>query len=621
MGGAGMPQISLAEPQPAAELVRVESPSETRRLWVRHDGGVNIRRSLALSALVPLLVVSAVLGLAGTAAAADGPCTLLSDVEAASLISTRNVAVHARVVRKDAEETDCVWTAKQVGYTEEAPAEGMLTLRVVHKASPAAAEKDMAEGRRKGTVLALARTVDATDEQLDWTGDRFAARRGGVIAVADGSAAVSLASDKPDWRYRLQALALRAVGASVLGPTAEAADACGRVRKPQMLALLTLQPSRLELTPDGWNRCMMSVKDRSGTIDGWTTNDSHGDLRISDLGSNAAALKFLKQQLPFLKPSDLVRTQDAGDRVVAQPDHPGEVWAVHGPYYVELNLPDATAQARAHPTWRYRVQRAALQAAGATIVASPGMPPDPAVSDGVDGDRPHDAPRSRWTPPAHDPPTWSVILEPLAMVAAFLSHYRFFVLPVALFGGIAFSVWRGARAKAQGRTSAAWMLTVSGVALGLVSIMFGPWISSDLVYMAGRSASAVITGTYGTGSQYNSHDVLGHNVLIRTTPGHVTQTRFSSDQFNVYPSHNATTYPGQGAVFTVRYLPHFPKVFVIVANDDSPFARSLRCGALLDKLQEAQKRSDFAGGAEPYASALRRVRGESVSAGCGAATE
>jgi hypothetical protein len=41
--------------------------------------------------------------------------------------------------------------------------------------------------------------------------------------------------------------------------------------------------------------------------------------------------------------------------------------------------------------------------------------------------------------------------------------------------------------------------------------------------------------------------------LEHTADGKIIETNFEQDDFNVYPPHNATTYPGQGAEFTVRY--------------------------------------------------------------------
>jgi hypothetical protein len=52
-------------------------------------------------------------------------------------------------------------------------------------------------------------------------------------------------------------------------------------------------------------------------------------------------------------------------------------------------------------------------------------------------------------------------------------------------------------------------------------------------------------------------------------------------------------YPGIGDHFTVYYLRWFPKDFVIVDNDDSPWATALRCQRLNTDMQEANAKYEF----------------------------
>ena len=87
--------------------------------------------------------------------------------------------------------------------------------------------------------------------------------------------------------------------------------------------------------------------------------------------------------------------------------------------------------------------------------------------------------------------------------------------------------------------------------------------------------------------------MVGYHVLIRTTTGQTIETSFEDDDFNVYPSHNRTDYPQQGDRFNVRYLKHFPGSFIIIANDDSPWAQGMQCGAWKTKLDEARSKFEF----------------------------
>lgn len=70
----------------------------------------------------------------------------------------------------------------------------------------------------------------------------------------------------------------------------------------------------------------------------------------------------------------------------------------------------------------------------------------------------------------------------------------------------------------------------------------------------------------------NDHNVRGYDGLIKKLDGTVVQAGFEDDDFNVYPSHNETIYPGGGDQFNVRYLEHFPQDFVILSEHGSPWA-------------------------------------------------
>jgi hypothetical protein len=137
-----------------------------------------------------------------------------------------------------------------------------------------------------------------------------------------------------------------------------------------------------------------------------------------------------------------------------------------------------------------------------------------------------------------------------------------------------------------------------------------------LIYHAGVAGSAIVTASYETDVQYNRHDVRGYTVLIRTAEGRVVETGFEDDDFNGYPPHNATTYPARGDVFTVRYLKHAPRTFVIVADDDSPWAHGLRCYVLGRTVSDATAKAHFAPEDASYKEAYARAISAAKQAGC-----
>lgn len=133
----------------------------------------------------------------------------------------------------------------------------------------------------------------------------------------------------------------------------------------------------------------------------------------------------------------------------------------------------------------------------------------------------------------------------------------------------------------------------------------GPAISASLLYKVGVKGTAQIIGNYDTDIQYNNRNVQGHRVLIRTAENRTIETGFEDDDFNVYPSSNGVYYPEVGDVFTVHYIKTYPKDFVIVSNDDSPWAAAQRCIGLQKKLREAKNKYDFDTSNPSYRSAYK----------------
>jgi hypothetical protein len=129
--------------------------------------------------------------------------------------------------------------------------------------------------------------------------------------------------------------------------------------------------------------------------------------------------------------------------------------------------------------------------------------------------------------------------------------------------------------------------------LAFLNIFFGTDIAVNTVHAFGEKGSATITGNYGTSTIYNNHDVVGHHVLLKTADGKVIETSFEDDDFNIYPPKNGVVYPDVGDHFTVYYLRRFPQDFIIVDNDDSPWATALRCGRLQKEVQEANAKYEF----------------------------
>jgi hypothetical protein len=538
-------------------------------------------------------------------------CAIVAPADVQRLITSQDVEIRGVPGDPAPGEITCNWGAYQKGLTADAPPDGRLSLARYTFANTDKAKVQMRRLAETAQPPSLVRTADADDQIVRQDGDSAIARHGVVITVIDGREVRDSARQRADWTYRLEALALQAAGAQVLGPANDraTADVCHLIAPDHVLPLLTLTRSSLTSRSnedDNGKRCSFSVKDASGKVAGWVNNNGDAQFTREDLGTNAAALARQHQDKPFYPPSKLVSTADAGDRVVPTPDHPEEVEAVHGSYLITLNLTGVTPAARAHPTWAWRVQRAALEAAGATIVAPADMAADPVVAS------PQPPPQSAAWQPANQPaPASNGLIDWLLHVGTVLARWRFLVLPASILGPILFGVLVRRHV---------WLVPLFIIA-GVVNMTFGTEIMTILIYRYGAAGAATVTSSFATGTVYNNHNVRGHDVLIRTASGSVIETSFRDDDFNVYPPHNSVTYPGQGDEFSVRYLQNYPTDFIIVAGDDSPWARGLSCASLRRDVVQADNKRQFAPDSADYRKAYAAAIAAARAQGCSVADD
>lgn len=162
----------------------------------------------------------------------------------------------------------------------------------------------------------------------------------------------------------------------------------------------------------------------------------------------------------------------------------------------------------------------------------------------------------------------------------------------------------------------AFLPILIGVLLGVGNLIWGPDLSAVLVHRFGTQGQATVTGTFDTGNSYNNRRVMGYNVLINTRDRRTIETSFEDDDFNVYPPANGVYYPQQGDRFNVSYIGSFPKDFIIISNDDSPWARALRCFELTSALREADSKQRFAPDSLAFRKSYEDAAQAARAAGC-----
>jgi hypothetical protein len=177
-----------------------------------------------------------------------------------------------------------------------------------------------------------------------------------------------------------------------------------------------------------------------------------------------------------------------------------------------------------------------------------------------------------------------------------LGRHRFLVMPVGIMVPILLLVVANKWISSAGWLSCAFMRTILVLIpiYSILNIIFGMMVATNAVHAHGVTGHATVTGSYDTGNLYNEQKVMGYHMLVNTADNRVMETSFEEDDFNVYPPHNSVRYPGVGDHFNVQYLKAFPQDFIIVSDDDSPWAVHLRCSDLGDRMAQAAAKYDFA---------------------------
>lgn len=178
----------------------------------------------------------------------------------------------------------------------------------------------------------------------------------------------SFMQDRPaGWAYAMQSFGLRLAGAQVLGPLYP--DSCDIIPRAQLQTLVTLQPATLVPDATGsMSSCLLRTQNPDGTRGEGNltiTIRRHQDPQQIQMAEGAGSRGLL------------AHGTNADDRTVIPGRSTGKVTAIHADTVATLEVSDPDVHAIVSPSYAYRLQRAALQAAGATVVATTQYGPDP----------------------------------------------------------------------------------------------------------------------------------------------------------------------------------------------------------------------------------------------------
>ncbi len=338
-------------------------------------------------------------------------CSAIAMADVAAVMKVDGGTLRLEATAPDQGHTRCVYKSMErvVGATDALAGELAIDLyllpsverarqQLARLGSPALMVK-AAGGRESNDAVALGEQVGIDVNRQPG----FAVRHDDRITVMQ--MAGTFMQERPaGWTYAMQALGLKIAGAQVLGPLFQ--DACDVVPRQQLQTLVTLQPATL--TPDASGS--MSNCTLTATSDG---NRAGAVKLVIRHYADADSIRSTRQEG---EPGTLAHGADAGDAVIVPAGVRGKATGIHGDTVATVEVTDPDVNAIVSPSYAFRVQRAALQAAGATVQPAPqaGAEPvalfekaagPPTVSDSV----------ARWWQGAH-PIFWIPVLIPVLLV-------------------------------------------------------------------------------------------------------------------------------------------------------------------------------------------------------------
>ncbi|HSC87738.1 MAG TPA: hypothetical protein VLC09_10730 [Polyangiaceae bacterium] len=192
-----------------------------------------------------------------------------------------------------------------------------------------------------------------------------------------------------------------------------------------------------------------------------------------------------------------------------------------------------------------------------------------------------------------------VALETFVYLAFWLARHEFTAL-VGCLALAALALGQGAawdtRAEAGGGIGGRPLryLAVGFAVFGFVNLFAGELWVNPLVVAHGVKGQGMVVKSEATNVKVNKVTIRELTALLRVNDGQTVEATFRSNDGVVVPSSFFHfVYPPSNVRFNVLHLPHHPEAFVVLADDDSPYARSLRCGEIAQAAAEARARFEF----------------------------
>lgn len=116
-----------------------------------------------------------------------------------------------------------------------------------------------------------------------------------------------------------------------------------------------------------------------------------------------------------------------------------------------------------------------------------------------------------------------------------------------------------------------------------------------LIYNYGENGIATVIQIENSNNMRNYQYVKQYNVLLKTSDGSTVETFFQDWDRNIYPrpSDGLYYYPTKGVEFPVRYIPQYPKTFIILGDVESDYSKSINCSKFQKDWDELRNKIEF----------------------------
>jgi hypothetical protein len=153
----------------------------------------------------------------------------------------------------------------------------------------------------------------------------------------------------------------------------------------------------------------------------------------------------------------------------------------------------------------------------------------------------------------------------LSAILYFLAQHPFSSWPVLILVGVVL-----ARLMVLWRRQGGWYLLILPFFLyGPVNIFTAHIFNALFLNAVGVAGTAVVTHSEETSSTLNDQNIWAYDAVLKTADGRDVVTRFTTMSASIYPIRNVILIPPEGEVFAVKYVPGFPRNFVIMSDQSA----------------------------------------------------